>query len=224
MRCRRLGIGTAAIAVGLLFSTAPPQILRAQSANAPGTRWAEIQPSERLAGRRALVGRATGTPKVAAEDGDFVVLLGSEHPDLFFRWELFQRLMLSGFGPLEQRAPFRRDVESRASSAGLAAPDWEKLERAAKPWLASVAAQRRAAAGLDALDPGAREERLAAIRSMQANDCSMRAQALAAAERALTRPSLDRLLFEAVAPGVAVTTLAKYDTLEHHRFIEGGCR
>ena len=192
----------------------------------PNAGWARTSTAERIAGRRALAtARSAGGGDETRVSAPQIPLRGSERPELFFRWELFQRLLDSGFADdVWARAAFRDAAGERARLAGLPPPDWNTIEMIAAPLLESLAAQRRAARFLTRDDPAAFAAQLAELEQLQADDCALRAEALRGLVRELGGEHADRLLYEVVAPTAFLVTTVEADTVERHRFIEGGCR
>jgi len=115
----------------------------------------------------------------------------------------------------------RRLIEERAAVLGFGQNLWDRLERAAAPFLKL---QRR-------------EEQLArngSLPSRPADDakmspealhwCRERARAIAAAKAEFGEEPFLRLLYAGVAPGFGITYVFDPGDADRRRYVEGGCQ
>lgn len=129
---------------------------------------------------------------------------GSKNPELLLPTELFSALLKQGFDPdPDVRKLFRSRVEPVASDLGIGPELWPTL--------------KELAAGLL---PSTSEKRLT-----YEEVCRGHFEALAAARKAFGEKSFDRMLYEAVAPGLKISLKATGPEMEKQlRDMEDGCR
>lgn len=149
---------------------------------------------------------------------------GSKTPELLLPGELFGLLLNRGFPQEEEGGEalqqLRDPIEQRAAALGFGRDLWERLGKAAAPYLRSLhAANRRHRAG------GADDEN----EESSVRLCRARSQAFESATAEFGEEAFLRLLYEAVAPDVRPTYIlesrADYQRhAENLRFWEGGCR
>ncbi|PYQ61606.1 MAG: hypothetical protein DMF53_14820 [Acidobacteria bacterium] len=137
-------------------------------------------------------------------------------------FELFDDLLCMGFPPYGMnQQESRRLIEERAVVLGFGQDLWERLERAAAPFLKL---QRR-------------EEQLARkglLPSRPADDtkwspeelhwCRERARAIAAAKAEFGEEPFLRLLYAGVTPGFSITYVFDPGRADRLRYVEGGCQ
>ena len=151
---------------------------------------------------------------------------GSKTPELLLPMELFGTLLSRGLSPEEDRErikTFRRKIEVRAAALGLGRDLWDRLEKAAAPYLRLV-------------DEHWRRHLLTGVKDYRSKDdglraCRARAKAFEVARAELGEEAFLRLLYEAVAPeDQRVYVLGSWPPdyqrhAEELRFqAEGGCR
>jgi hypothetical protein len=126
------------------------------------------------------------------------VIVGRRNPELFMPYELFDTFL----GGLVQNDPslFRQEIDERGAYLELPADFWPVMEEITKPFVASRREQMRLGRTLKGPDDPRQAEVQAAIRRLQAGDCAARADALAEARRRFGRTTIDRLLYELLAP------------------------
>jgi hypothetical protein len=126
--------------------------------------------------------------------------------------EVFDALLERGFPSNEEKEDLQQSrvwIEERAAALGYGHDFWDRLEKAAASYLKLLHAADR--------------QRLA----NQANDdkykaglCRARSQALEAAQAELGEEPFLRLLYEAVAPNVAIARLLGRNPPDYHRYSE----
>ncbi|HKI03168.1 MAG TPA: hypothetical protein VKK31_14420 [Thermoanaerobaculia bacterium] len=236
---------TAAIAVLLLGVTAA-QGAEVEKAGPPKPAWkwtlderlgARFDPgpladreAEHEAEQEALRKRWSGT--VITEDFDKMTgppaateaLDGSKTPELFLPVELFGMLLRRGL-PLDGEGKFlqesRSRIEQRAAALGFGRDLWDRLEKAAAPYLRP-------------LQEANRRDQLAGANTTKEEEtirlCRLRAQALEAAKTEFGEEAFLRLLYEVVAPNARPVYVLEGWPPDYHghaerlRFYEGGCR
>jgi len=147
---------------------------------------------------------------------------GETNPELFLTYELFDQILVMGFPPngMNQQES-RRLIEERAVALGFGQDLWDRLERAAAPFLKL---QRR-------------EEQLArnGLLPSRSKDgtkmspeallwCRERARAIAAAKVEFGEEPFLRLLYAGVTPGFGLTYVFDPGDADRRRYVEGGCQ
>jgi hypothetical protein len=141
---------------------------------------------------------------------------GDYNPELFIPYELFDFLLYTCF-PAEGVAQnySRRRVEQRAAALGVGSDLWTRLRKSAKPLLDLDRQHFERAMEARRKGKDMPEEENGNLR------CRLRAEALEAAKAQLGEETLLRLLYEAVAPGLASSGATN---AEDARYQAGGCR
>lgn len=142
---------------------------------------------------------------------------GSKAPELFLPMELFGLLLNRGFpqGETTEIQVSRGSIEERAVALGFGRDLWERLGKAAAPYLRSLR-------GMDGQQLQGEKNDLRL--------CSLRAQALEAAKIEFGEEAFLRLLYQAVAPTarpvyvLTVEPLGIQKHAEHLLFLERGCQ
>lgn len=186
----------------------------------------EARAAKQAAKDRAFLSRfpeATDLPGIKAGGAPLQVtesIEGDETPELFLPFELFDHLLdmglTSGAG-LESRTI----IENRAVALGFGRDLWERLERAAAPYLELQRQEERRAR---AQPSPSRPVNSPKIDDAAIHLCRSRAQALAAAKTEFGEEPFLRLLYLGVTPGLSKGNIVKNGTADRLRFLEGGCR
>lgn len=142
---------------------------------------------------------------VPAPERGSVVVDGSKNPELLLPSELFRVLLKRGFDEnLDARETYRERVEYVARELGIGPELWPSLKELASGLLPSDFGDRRPT-----------WEEL----------CRGNFEALAAAREAFGEKAFDRMLYEAVAPGLKLSAKGDGPELEKQlRDMEDGCR
>jgi len=154
-----------------------------------------------------------------------VVVDGDLHPELLLPWELMNALE-GAFDPNPEFQDHYRNLYEHRST-GLVVDDhfWRRLGEIFRPWLE---ARREPPPPIPEWIPfnELEDPRHAAVMEPLRRKglllCSLRADALAVARAAFGRCAFDRFLYEAVAPGLNVSS--KRETAESAAWTEGGCQ
>lgn len=152
------------------------------------------------------------------------IIYGSKTPELFLPVELLGTLLERGF-PLheekERLQQFRPWIEERAAALGFGRDFWPRLEESATSYLKLLHEKDRQQPVVQTQDDG----------QYKTNLCRARAQVLEAAEAEFGEEPFLRLLYEAVAPSIAIAHFIggsgspDYQRYaEELRFQEGGCQ
>jgi len=160
----------------------------------------------------------------AVKDADALpnVIIGDRNPELFLPHELYVRLVFASI--VEDRYKYYRDQAGEKIAVILNVDDfWRELEAASAPYSALLRREQELAQRLNAAGSEERPALLQQIRAVQEPQCAARADALAAAVKAIGRRSLYRVLYEVVAPTMATTTYGD-ETATQANFVAGGCR
>lgn len=196
--------------------TTEERIARRFDPKAMKARVAEVRAEQHA--RQKLFPKIDDELFVAGDEGSRSVmdtLDGSKHPELFFPNELFSHLLNDAFPPdREYQSESRLPLKERAAALGFGRDLWPRLEKAAAPLLKLEAERARRR-----VEPGGEDE---AIRL-----CRVRAQALAAAKSEFGEEAFLRLLYEAVAPGMAREVIGRglvVEDVDRMRYIAGGCQ
>jgi hypothetical protein len=147
---------------------------------------------------------------------------GDTNPELFLTFELFDQLLEMGFPPhgMNQRES-RRLIEEQAVVLGFGQDLWDRLERAAAPFLKLRRREERLARN------GLLPSRPADGTKMSPEAlhwCRERARAIAAAKAEFGEESFLRLLYAGVTPGFGITYVFDPGDADRLRYVEGGCR
>jgi hypothetical protein len=158
------------------------------------------------------------------DDERTTTIVGRTHPELLLPWELFNRLLSSGFSDdAELRDGYRAKVEERAAALGLGAEMWHQLETAAAGFLANRARERdRVRRGLPDPELGLTIEEVMA--RLPDGECGLRIKAFEKVQAAWGEETTLRLLYEIVAPDSFVTSSKLAVTPERLVFVQRGCR
>ena len=154
------------------------------------------------------------------------VIIGRRNPELFMPFELFGFLIAKGFSEdASERADFRNTLVASIRN-GSTKPDvfWAAVDAAASDFIRNQQEERRLLARLNASRSD--DERSAIrqdIKNVQQTECSQRAAAINTVVRRVGKEALYRVLYEAIAPTVTVTSFEP-DTPARLKFIAGGCR
>jgi hypothetical protein len=146
---------------------------------------------------------------------------GDKTPELFMPSELFTFLIDDGFPPDgRDQSELRLGIEERAAAIGFGRDLWNRIEKAATPYLKLQREHFRRAM--------ANPSRASEVESDELSDaqirlCRVRTKALAQVKAELGEEAFLRLLYEAVAPAKHVTYVLSESSPEHVRFQEGGC-
>ncbi|MFL6232499.1 MAG: hypothetical protein ACJ76N_05140 [Thermoanaerobaculia bacterium] len=147
---------------------------------------------------------------------------GETNPELFLTFELFDQLLVMGFPPhsMNQKES-RRLIEERAVALGFGQDLWDRLERAAAPFLKLQRREEQLARnGL--LPP--RSEDGTKMSPEALHWCRERARAIAAAKVEFGEEPFLRLLYAGVTPGFGVTYVLDPRAADRLRYLEGGCQ
>lgn len=172
--------------------------------------------------RQFVLGEAGSGRMIATPQGSGVSVSGRDHPELIFRWQLFDYLLRGGFSQSEDyRLNFRRAVEARTAALGFGAQLWDQLESSSREFIN----ERSALMGGLEQGAGSRSDEDGRAASVGADrDCTLRFQALSLFSEAIGRESLDRLLFQGVAPLFHTVVSVSEDTFAGLARAEGGCK
>jgi hypothetical protein len=147
---------------------------------------------------------------------------GETNPELFMTFELFDQLLEMGFPPrgMNQQES-RRLIEERAVVLGFGQDLWDRLERAAAPYLKLQRREEQLARN------GLLPERPADGAKMSPEAllwCRERARAIAAAKAEFGEEPFLRLLYAGVTPGFGITYVFDLGRADLLRYVEGGCQ
>ena len=154
--------------------------------------------AERIAARRdpekrreRVQAAADERRKRGAQDGPMTadVLDGNRNPELFFPTELFEHLVRS-WAVMPEVWP--KIMSQRATDLFRNPDEWERFAASAADYAALLRDEHGAARAQD-------QSRVAEIHM---HKCAVSARALREARRAFGRERFDRMLYEAVAPGL----------------------
>lgn len=218
-------VGGAGLLLVLSVTNVPPVV-----AAEPGKKEAwEYTLDERLEMR---FGPDTGAPVRRYEDrraepevqnGKVVSVDGPSNPEQFLPFELFRRLLGSGYGPHEvSRQLYRERLDPLLQSLGIEDRFWEQLEVIAEDTIAVDRKRRLLMQDFSSLSEERRQEVGREVDELQANYCQDSARILATATETFGKERFYKLLYQGVAPSVAITS--KGATPEQMRFIAGGCQ
>ncbi len=197
----------------------------AQSSEAkPAWRWSV---DERVAARfdpalRQKRAAAHGRPSAAADPlggTQTDVIHGADTPALFLEWELFDKLVETGFPEYNgARGASRQELMAKAAALGFGADLWTRLERVAAPYLRT----RRQDMQQGRLEAQAQTDPAASMRN-PIELCRKRSEALAAAKVEFGEEQLLRLLYEVIAPQLNRAYVVHEGLAEELKLIEEGC-
>jgi hypothetical protein len=165
---------------------------------------------------------AGGEP--SREDVDSIT--GSETPELFLPWELFNHLLERGFSLEEEPSESRRSIDERAAALGFGRDFWPRLENVASPFLELRRERFKRAMMKSTAPPHPIVETRHGLEMDREGllFCRTRAEALAAAKAEFGEEPFLRLLYEVVAPSMGSSYPVDKESLERLRFLERGCR
>jgi len=147
---------------------------------------------------------------------------GETNPELFMTIELFDQLLEMGFPPKGMdKQESRRLIEERAVVLGFGQDLWDRLERAAAPFLKLQRREEQLAR--NGLLP-ARPADSTKMSPEALHWCRERARAIAAAEAEFGEEPFLRLLYAGVAPGFSITYAVDPGKADRLRYVEGGCQ
>lgn len=193
---------------------------------APRKSW-QLSDEERLARRfdpanRELRVRASANWRGGAKRD---VVEGQRDPDLFLPWELWGWLVETSFGQERQlQEDFQAARLERARDLDLGPDFWDRLEEVSSSYVRSLAelkALALEARGLQGDDRASDDRR---VEQLEIAACRARVESLDFARRTFGRETLDRFLYEAVAPGIGIFSVGAETSAEHLRFVARGCR
>lgn len=145
---------------------------------------------------------------------------GKSEPELFTPIELFDSLLSSAFHESARAEQEMRSwIEDRAAVLGLGSDLWVRLEKVAAPYLRLR--DERSLRALQALSQSKNHED--SVNDKRAL-CRARAEALTAAKAEFGEETFLRLLYEVRASTMSLTYSAGEGSIDHLRYIEGGCR
>lgn len=158
-----------------------------------------------------------GSPTPTAQQPVGHSVRGSETPELFLPFELFDVLINRSFPPdgLHQNE-WRRRYEERAAALGLGSNLWARVEKAA----AVLLERRREHYRRATASPTPKTE---PVRELDISACQDRAEAMAAVRDELGEEAFLQLLYEVVAPSTHAVYAYKSNFSDHLLFQEGGC-
>lgn len=159
-------------------------------------------------------------PEAASHHAGLTVIDGATDPEVFVPWELFDHLIATAFAP----DPRAREVWRSLYHDRLDDPPadlWRRLEQASEPIVNLQELRREVTQRLESA-PEDRRARLTAEMPDSLTFCRARAAALQNARRELGAQVLDKLLYQAVAHFVTMTS--REENPAELAWIEGGCR
>jgi len=127
------------------------------------------------------------------------VIDGTTHPELYFPTQLFEHMVRVAFGM--PPGAYRHVLLQHSTDLFSDKADWDRFVTIAAPYAAVLNEERTKA---DALDKRG-------VTAIQDRKCAAEAHALREARRAFGSERFDRLLYEAVAPGMVTTFSADTD-------------
>ena len=148
--------------------------------------------------------RLRAMDKAQAPERGTCVVDGARNPELLLPSELFPQLLKTGFNPdPDARKLYRSRIEPVAIELGIGPELWPTLKEVAAGILPSASGKRPTWEEL----------------------CRGHFEALTAARKAFGQKSFDRLLYEAVAPGLKISLAGAGPELEKQlRDMEDGCQ
>ncbi|HEV8435415.1 MAG TPA: hypothetical protein VGR95_18545 [Thermoanaerobaculia bacterium] len=156
------------------------------------------------------------------------VVDGRRNPERFFRYELFDELLMALCPENVHRDAAKRDWGPALRSVGVDdAAFWATLEASAGSYRSAHCVRRGVAVGSRTTRVEIKSARGGAAVPVRVDlqKCRSRAAAFDAVERALGKATLAKVLYGVVAP---VTSLSYSGSEEHHvdemLYIEGGCK
>lgn len=150
------------------------------------------------------------------------VIIGRRNPELFMPHELFVQLVIASIVE-ERRDTFRDRLNPMISEIMPTEMFWSRLESASAPYTALLRRELDLAAGLKEASSDDREVLLQQIGTLQEPQCATRADAIRAISAAVGEVPLLRVLYEGIAPTMAVSSSPQMSA-DDIRFIAGGCR
>lgn len=192
-------LSVVALLAGFAYSAAP-----VQAGSASAHKWSVDQRLRARFDPADVEKRLQAIDMVPAPERGAVVVDGARNPELLLPTELFGALLKQGFDENpEARKIYRDRVDLVAAELGIGPELWPVL--------------KELAAGLLPRD--------ARTGQTWEEECRSLFEALAAAREAFGEKTFDRMLYEAVAPGLKVSATGNGPELEKQlRDMEGGCR
>lgn len=121
------------------------------------------------------------------------VIDGTAHPELYFPTQLFEHMVRVAFGM--PPGAYRHVLLQNSTDLFSDKADWDRFVKIAAPYAAVLNEEKTKA---DALDR-------AGVTAIQSRKCAAEAQALREARRVFGKERFDRMLYEAVTPGMVTT-------------------
>ncbi len=140
------------------------------------------------------------------------IIYGSKTPELLLPMELFDALLERGFPPNEEKEHLQESrvwIEERAAALGFGQDFWTRLEQAATSYLKLLHEADRQPPAIQASDD-----------KYKIGRCRARSQALESAQAEFGEEPFLRLLYEAVAPNVAIARLLGRNPPDYQRYSE----
>lgn len=146
---------------------------------------------------------------------------GKKTPELFLTSELFDALLRDAF-PIEgESSPItRRQLEEKAAALGLGRDFWRRLREISAPYLRLQNEHRRLAMAQHK-SAGSQDSEM---RGLSTSMCKARADAIAAAKAQFGEEPFLRLLYEGLAPNLAIGYVPEQELADQLRAMEEGCR
>lgn len=149
------------------------------------------------------------------------IVEGARYPELLMPFELFSGLLRRVFSPVdEMRETYRQEILEQGRALGFDESLWPVLEDLARDEILSMKKARGSAKLYD--EKGIRPPGLNTAE--QKAECAKRAQARRAVRAYLGGERFDRLLYEIIAPHIAIFTADHPERKEQIRLLEKGCQ
>lgn len=174
--------------------------------------WSDAQRIEKRFDEACLAARRVQAANRERKDGsctasgtitDFV--FGTDTPELFLPWELFDTLLRKHMPPESTFAESQQRIfEQHLRSANITLPQnfWQTIESSAAEYIKTLRQQQQMASGLNAASPAERRKLVTDISDSQRANCALRAAALDRIRAAFAPSVFDQLLYVGVAPGI----------------------
>ncbi len=148
---------------------------------------------------------------------------GKRNPELFMPHELFTSLVADLVrGPAERREQVRAKLSAVIRPSMDPDDFWRRFDAAVAPYVALAEREQSLVQRINAASAAERTALFDELRLVQEPMCAARARSLRAAAIAIGRQPLYRLLYEAVAPQMAITMSPAADA-QQVKFIAEGC-
>jgi hypothetical protein len=151
------------------------------------------------------------------------VILGERNPELFMPFELFDFLIETALQEDTNVRVSWQKIFAENAGAPLPSDFWNRLERAAKPYLDAQRALSAKNREWKAASEAQRNAMAPSFAGLQDRLCGARAEALTAARNEFGTTVLYRVLYERAAPGLHQWSSDPLPA-EKLRAIEGGCK